>query len=137
SSRRSWPCWPARSKARSSRRARCCWRRSSAAPSRASPEQLHLVAGPGRDTEPAKVQRRQVVGQAVAALGGGEALAHQLGYGTLALHPLEPLHVVVPSAAHLADERHDAGGAVGMVALQPLAEQVLDFQRQAQGHVAG
>ena len=63
--------------------------------------------------------------------------AIRVGDDALALHPPAPLRVVVAAAVHLADQAHHPLRAVGVVRLEPVAEQRPDLARQAQDDVAG
>ncbi len=62
----------------------------------------------------------------------GEAGAQKLGDRSLAAHAQAELGLIEGAAAHLADQRQHALGAVGPVLAQPFLEQVLDLKRQAQ-----
>src|SRR5215471_1473587 len=58
------------------------------------------------------------------------------GIGACALHARAPGRVIVLAAAHVADQLENMGVTVGIVRLEPFAEQVAHFKRQAQQHKA-
>ena len=66
-----------------------------------------------RRAEQVRPLRQLAAVEAVAAAGGLEALADQLGEGAGAAHPAAELGVVEAAVAALADQRQDVGGAPG------------------------
>ncbi len=71
-----------------------------------------------------------------------KALVHQIRLNPFALHARPEAGIVVASAAHGLDARHDMGGLAGMMAFQPVAKQGRYLVRQpdrdhAGGHRAG
>ena len=65
-------------------------------------------------------------------LGLREPLREQLRPDALAAHARRERRVVVLAAAHLADARHDARGAIGKVLVEPALEDRVHLPRQAQ-----
>src|SRR3546814_18134375 len=64
--------------------------------------------------------------------GDAEAAAQQVGPDAVGFHPGEEPRIVVASAAHRLDRRHDFARAGRKVRVQPFAEQRGHFERQAE-----
>ena len=62
---------------------------------------------------------------------GGLVHLRSLGPRALAAHPAEEIRIVVAPAAKRFDGRHHLGGAVGIMFVEPGAEQRRDLVRQA------
>ena len=107
-------------------------------------------AEPGLKTSPSPSEQRQLIPrlrrrleqvgaefgvafiQAQATASDGAALGEELSDGSAAAHAFAEAAGVEGSVAGLADQGEDALGAVGVVGGEPVLEELLDVQRQAQ-----
>src|SRR5437588_8382887 len=89
-----------------------------------------LRTGRGRGTKECCVvwvSRIGIQGQSQAS--DAEAVPEEKSLRPVAPHAMPKAGIVLAPATHGANQRHDVRGALGIVLIEPLGEQVLDFIR--------
>lgn len=75
--------------------------------------------------------------EAKALAGELEAAGKQVRVNAFTAHPGAELAVVILATTQLVDGAHHVRGAVGVMRIEPVAEQRRHFQWKAQQHVTG
>src|SRR5829696_9170621 len=100
-----------------------------------STKQVQLLGAFDRRLEMLRRERPLGFIQPKLLAGEFETAAEHPGIGSGAGLPFAPGGIVILAAAHAADQLEHVLDAVAIIRLQPFAEQVAYFQRQAQQHV--
>src|SRR5882724_9496673 len=95
-------------------------------------EQAQLIADPGRRAEQAELGPPALAVQAEPLAGEPKALGQELGIRALAAHAAAEGRVVELAVARVAHQAKHAVGALRHAGAEPLLEQLLDLERQAQ-----
>src|SRR5262249_22554506 len=100
-------------------------------------EEPELIAGACGHAKGTRVERRQMPVEAGAARRGAKERGDLLGVDPLAAHAAAESRIAQLAVAALANAMEDALAPVGIVALDPVREQLIDGLRKAQHHPAG
>src|SRR5436190_10471016 len=100
-------------------------------------QQAHLLARLRRPSEMLRRQNGALAVQPKLLAGEFEATADRPGIRSGAGHPSPECRVILLALPGLPDEREYPRGAIGQLAHQPFAEDILHLERQSQEHIAG